>query len=62
MINLQELSPEYQKLIKSIYLLGWSDGEVGLKPYNNLVTNEEEIEYIETVLLSEGELKTIKQT
>lgn len=60
MLNLQELSPELQNVIKAAYKIGTWDGDIKTN-----IENEKVIEYLQNMIYSvefEMEKQTIKQT
>jgi len=52
---MKNLTKEQQNLLISVYEIGFNDGNAGLKPYNNFVTNESKIEYLDAILNPETE-------
>ena len=55
---MNKIPKELTDLLISVYEIGYFDRDAKLMPYNNLITNEEKIEYIEAILFPEEEKQT----
>lgn len=55
MKNLKTLPKEIQNLLISVYEIGYTDAVCSIQPYNNFVTNEAKIEYLDAIINQEVE-------